>query len=264
MSHLTLESIARLVDEPASAEEAAHLEACAACRSEVEDMRADAAALAALPPLEPPAGDWEAIESRLRREGMIRATGVHAFSWRSGLLRLAAAIVIFALGTMSGVAWVRAEGMPAVAVADDERPLDLRPAGDPSPVWQSEPATPQPDVVRPRTPGNDVRPGADVQLASSLISARQPRNAEEAAQMTREVEALYYEMLSRLAENAPVAESGDPLTRLAVLEGITTITGTALGHAPADPILNGYHLAALAQREATLKLIAARSTNSWF
>jgi hypothetical protein len=261
MPHLTLESIARLVDEPASAEEAAHLEACAACRSEVEDMRGDAAALAALPPLDPPAGDWDTIEARLRREGLIRSPAVRAFSWRSGLLRLAAAIVIFLLGTMSGVAWVRAEGAPMVAAADDERPLNLRPAGDPSPVWQSEPAT-QPEAGRPRSPDPDVRP--EVQLASSLISARQPRNAEEAALLTREVEALYYEMLSRLAETAPVAESGDPLTRLAVLEGITTITGTALGQAPADPILNGYHLAALAQREATLKQIAARTTNSWF
>jgi hypothetical protein len=268
MSHLTLETIARLVDEAPDPLEAAHLEGCADCRCELDDMRADQAVLAALPALQPPPAQWDRIEAKLAAEGLMRLPRGHAISWRHAVLRIAAAFVIFLLGTLAGVAWVGAEDPGTIAAAEDEQPLGLRPIDDPmrSPVYAPEPP---PRIARqePRPqPSRGLRMGdaTDMQLVSSLISAREPRNPEEAALLVRELEALYFQTLTRIAEAGPATESGDPFTRLAVLEGITTLTGTALGQAPADPILNGYHLAALAQREATLKLIAARSTASWF
>jgi hypothetical protein len=59
-------------------------------------------------------------------------------------------------------------------------------------------------------------------------------------------------------------DANDPYARLAALEGILSITRTALGQAPADPVLNGYHATAAAQREAILRSIGTRTRGSWF
>jgi hypothetical protein len=67
-----------------------------------------------------------------------------------------------------------------------------------------------------------------------------------------------------MAELGGGSDYGDPYARLAALEAITSITRAALGQAPADPVLNGYHVTATAQRDATLRQIAAQTTDSWF
>ena len=43
------------------------------------------------------------------------------------------------------------------------------------------------------------------------------------------------------------------MSRLAALEGIVLTTRAALNEAPADPVINGYHLTALEQRDALLR-----------
>jgi hypothetical protein len=45
------------------------------------------------------------------------------------------------------------------------------------------------------------------------------------------------------------------VSRLAALEGIVLTTRAALDDAPADPVINGYHLTALEQRDAILRQI---------
>lgn len=267
MSHLTLETIARLLDEAPSPQEREHLDGCANCTRELEDMRADAAVLAGLPPLEPPEQEWAALEQRLTHEGLMRPRAARRFTWGGALLRMAATIAVFALGALAGAAWSDTPTEPGFSAAPQpDEPLGLRPI-ESATVAEAQP---QPqfaprggDPVEPELRAPRPRPNANVQFAS-LVTAQEPRTPEEAARLVRELEALYYQGLMRLAAAAPTAESGDPLTRLAVLQGITTLTGAALGEAPADPILNGYHLAALAQREATLRQIAARSADSWF
>ena len=49
------------------------------------------------------------------------------------------------------------------------------------------------------------------------------------------------------------------MSRLAALEGIVLMTGAALSEAPADPVINGYHLTALEQRDALLRQIDRRN-----
>ena len=57
----------------------------------------------------------------------------------------------------------------------------------------------------------------------------------------------------------------DPLNRLAALEGIVLTTRAALEEAPADPVINGYHLSALGQRDAILRQIDADGAQEpWF
>src|SRR5215510_1614880 len=102
MPHLSIETLARLVDESADSHEAEHLEACDLCRTELEGLRADAAELARLPEIDPPATQWLALEQRLTAEGLLRPQPrVWARSWTRPLLQMAAAIVIFVIGSYS-------------------------------------------------------------------------------------------------------------------------------------------------------------------
>ena len=218
MSHLDLETLARLIDEPATAAEAAHLEACAECRSELDALRDDIAALKELPDLlPPPPRAWPALEARLRNEGLIREPArVHAGGAR---FRLAASVALLILGGISGFAlrgWIGAS-----------------------------PAAPMATVV----------PGA---------AASTPATADEAERALREAEAAYLAALARFAEFAPASRTSDPVARLAALEDILFTTREALNAAPADPIINGYHLSALAQREATVRQIALTPGDRWY
>ena len=104
MMHLTLETLARLVDEEATPAEAEHLRRCVSCREELETLRDEVAALAELPRLvPPPPSAWPALEKRLRAEGLIAPApeagrvpeAARPSPWGGArLLRLAAAIAL--------------------------------------------------------------------------------------------------------------------------------------------------------------------------
>lgn len=92
-----------------------------------------------------------------------------------------------------------------------------------------------------------------------------PRNAQEAATLLRDAEGLYLDALAQYAQHASAGpDADDPFARLVALESIVLMTREALDRAPADPIINGYHMTAVAQREATLRQIAATSRSPWF
>lgn len=107
MEHLSLETLARLVDETPDADERAHLERCAVCAGEYEALRDQTVALGSLPELLPPRGDWRVLEARLRSEGLVRDPGMLE---RLGLARTpswmkaAAAVLLFLSGTGTGAA----------------------------------------------------------------------------------------------------------------------------------------------------------------
>lgn len=224
MQHLMIETIARLVDEAPTDGEAGHLAECDECRTTLEAMRADAVALRNLPMIEPPPTEWPEIEKQLLAEGLIRRYA-GASAWKARALRLAASIALFVVGGASGVAWTQARVGGSPSLAD----------------------------VRPAT-------GAG---APALIAATEPATPEETYQLYRQAEALYFDALARVTD-LDDNRSGDPVARLVVLESIASITRSALDQAPADPVLNGYHLTALAQREATIRQIAASKSGRWF
>jgi hypothetical protein len=231
MQHLMPETLARLVDEAPGDDETRHLAECGACRAELEGMRADAAALANLPMIEPPPTEWPELEARLLDEGLIRR---HAGAPRwAALGRAAAAVALFALGTATGTFLLRGSA----------------PVAERGAVLANTLGT-----------GVPVRNGQE----PMLVRAAEPANADEALLLYRQAEAVYLDALTRVAELGGQAESGDPLARLAALESIAAITRSALDESPADPVINGYHLTALAQREATLRQIAATKSDRWF
>ncbi|HUH12982.1 MAG TPA: hypothetical protein VMK65_07715 [Longimicrobiales bacterium] len=217
MSHLNDEDLARLVDEAPAPAEAAHLDGCGECRDTWELLRRQTTELSALPPLAPPAGEWQAVEARLRAEGLIRAAPRAAGG--SGVLRIAASVAIFALGGLMGFA-ARGATSPSAAPADSIR--------------ASAPAT------RPST--------------------------QDAAARVLAAEADYLEALAAYNRSAGSAggSPGDIVARLAALQSIVLTTGAALNEAPADPVINGYHFTALAQRDAVLRQMAYGDEDSWF
>jgi len=116
MEHLTIEHLARLVDDQPSVEEAAHLARCESCASELTALREQRAALASLPEILPPQGDWKVLEAQLRSEGLLRDPGLFQ---RLGLaqtpvwMKAAAAVLLFLSGAGTGAAVTQAEARGA-------------------------------------------------------------------------------------------------------------------------------------------------------
>jgi hypothetical protein len=94
---------------------------------------------------------------------------------------------------------------------------------------------------------------------SAGVAAEAPpaTTAVEASAQLRAAELRYRMALSRYAELSGADATTDPVNRLAALEGIVLTTRAALKDSPADPVINGYHLAALGQRDALLRQISA-------
>jgi hypothetical protein len=89
----------------------------------------------------------------------------------------------------------------------------------------------------------------------AATAADPPATETEAAERLQTAEAAYTAALAAYAQTAGSPPAADPVSRLAALEGIVLTTRAALDDAPADPVINGYHLTALEQRDAILRQI---------
>jgi hypothetical protein len=244
MSHLTLETLARLIDDAPDPTETGHLDICAQCREELEAMRADVSALHAMPDPEPSSAQWIRLEERLEREGLLRRN----WRWQPALLRMAAAIVVFALGGISAAVVLRSPNTEYLT--NNERPATTVE----QPAVQINPAT-----TLAQHPISTPAP-----VTAAAPTARQPaRSAQDAARQLRTAESEYLAALTQFTQLSGRMEEGDPLARLAALESIVATTRAALGRAPADPVINGYHLTAVAQRDALLRQVSA-SGQTWY
>jgi hypothetical protein len=297
MQHLTLEALARLVDEPPDPAEAAHVRDCLPCRRELEEMRAQTHALAALPDPEPPARAWAALEAELRREGLVKDI-VPARRRLAGhpALRIAAAALVFLLGAGVGVALLgRGGDSERIASGDPVRavpPRILEPALDPSirtaaslPLPGEDPVIvydmPAPEAesgARLASEGGGraarttmIYPRARVEARAPVSPPRQARAAAPrgAVTLTRaewelmEAETAYLAALQRYAAAVDQAPASDPHARLDALERLLAATGAALERAPDDPVVNGYHMAALRERDEVRRQLA-RAQKTWF
>lgn len=238
MSHLTLETLARLIDDAPDPTETGHLDICEQCRTELEALRADASALRRLPDPEPSIAAWISLEQQLKREGLIRRS-----PWVQNVMRLAAVLVIFILGTVVGVR--------------------LR-----APVIQQV-ATSSPNITTPvqtvaQTPSHIDTPVTMVNTPVTTVAQRPATNAQEAALRLQDAEKAYVTALSQYTSFNNRQDSGDPVARLAALESIVATTRAALAQSPADPVINGYHLTAVAQRDATIRQINATKQQNWY
>ena len=116
MERLSLEVLARLVDEEPSAEEKKILAGNPALQRELEALKEQTQALGDLPAVLPPPDGWAELESRLAEEGLIESPrgGRGAQRW---LLQAAAGLVLFLGGTGLGTALTRGSDEPASVAA---------------------------------------------------------------------------------------------------------------------------------------------------
>ena len=283
MQHLDLEQLARLVDEAPEPHEAEHLRGCLVCRRELAEMREQTQALAELGGMEPPAGAWAALEARLVEEKLVR-TPAPASTRVLGLyrppVRIAAAIALFLLGGAAGATLWRDGG------SDGRVAVDSAPMPDAAP-----PASPVRGLVDPELLYERVAAPAPAEAAASGNGARLAMNGEPAAESrpaaavppertaprraTRaeanraalelvQAQADYVAALQRVAAIADPASGNTPETRLAALDQLVQLTARALERVPGDPVINGYHLAAVAERDALRREMDRDATTEWF
>lgn len=288
MQHLTTEALARLVDEPPDALEAAHLDGCPACREELEALRRQTVALAGLAegvPAEPPPEHWDAIVSGLARDTAGAplddlALRRRARAWQTPWFRVAAAVVLYALGTGTGLALrarsTAAEGGKASPVGQAPTTTAAQPS---TLAATTSPAAPVTAEDGGTLTAQSATPAADQAPAGRLTSneegttphlrrapdASEARTPQEALQYVRAAEQAYAQAYARYTELAQPPQPEDFVTRIAALQSIVLTTQQALDRAPADPVINGYHLTAVAQRDAALRQAALRSSDGrWF
>ncbi len=222
MSHLSPERFAALVDETPTPAEAAHLNTCSACTSELgAQRRLSRMAAAAQPVSGAPLSDFDLLLPRLRAEG-IAAAPVRRAMIRRWAVRAAAALALFAGGAIAGRA-TAGRGVPALVTED---PL----------------------------------PGGTAVLAGMAESPGSFRTADQAMRTLAVAQQSYQSAAAFLAAQDTSAHfiglnQNTYRTRLAALDEITSATRAALYRAPQDPMLNQYYLATLSAREATLRQI---------
>lgn len=294
MQHLDLEQLARLVDEAPEPHEAEHLRGCLVCRRELAELREQTEALAGLGEMEPPAGAWAALEARLMDEQLIRtpapapapaaipaASRSRVLGWYRPPSRIAAAVALFLLGGAAGATLLRGVGshgrvavqpLPAV---DAERPSS-RPGSlvEPELLIVGAPAAAQPAAAEngsgARLAMNGASP-AEARRPTGVVPPERtaPRRATraEASRAARELvqaQAEYVGALQRVAAIADPASGNDAATRLEALDQLVRLTADALERVPGDPVINGYHLAAVAERDALRRQMDRSTATEWF
>lgn len=229
MEHLSLEALARLVDETPFRSERRHLARCPDCSRELELLREQTEALGSLPDLRPAPGDWPALEERLKREGLLRGsspadTVIRLIDRRRGWMQAAAAVVLFLAGGLSGAV--------------------LAPAG-----WG-------PDGGRSGIAAGGMAAGEVSPAGGSVAEAS---TVEEAAEILRLTEQQYRDASLRYRQLTRGPEAGMPMDprRLAVLDAMLAMGQAAVQEAPDDPFLNGFLVSAAAEREAALNALFA-------
>lgn len=227
MEHLTLETLARLVDEAPDAREQEHLSACQRCRTELDLLSGQTRALGELPDLRPPQGEWGVLEARLMSEGLVRHQRSSLAStppW----MKAAAAILLFIGGTGLGM------GLSARAADTGPSPL----AG-----IESSPFTLTASSVNTLDEAEERVRLAERQYMDALVQYRQLATTQDGD-----------------------AGGAAPESRLAALEYLVAAGQAAVQQAPTDPFLNGFLASALAERQATYQatLASTGSGADWY
>jgi hypothetical protein len=217
MSHLPIERLAALADEPPSTTEALHLASCAECARE----RATFRSLADLAGSESarigqPLTTWESIKPVLVADGVIdtgRGLPFRAQRMRRPWLQAAAAVLLVAGGMMAGRF---TGGLPVLPMKEGQAAIAYN--ADSTPTFRSVD-----DAKVAQAQAQSIYQTATAFLAAQDTSAN------------------------------PVDSPSAMRARLAALDRARDVMGEALNNAPYDPVINGYYLTTLGQREATIR-----------
>jgi hypothetical protein len=216
MLHLSTERLAALSNEPPTPAELAHLTGCADCTRERAAHRAvHELAASSARSIGTPLTTWESLRPALVADGVIDSG--RGFSTRAR--------------PRSG--WLQAAAA-AVLVAGGAvgGRMSVRPSGT----------------------------GVSSSLGLAQIdSAPRFRTLDEARSAQTQSQVLYQNATAYLAQHdtaGHVIETPAALrTRLAAFDRTQQVLNQALNEAPYDPVINGYYLSMVGQRDATLRMI---------
>jgi hypothetical protein len=219
MPHLSPERLAALADDPPTAAELAHLTGCAECaRERATHRELSKLAAASSRTIGAPLTTWEALRPALLADGIIDSgSGLTSRTRRrrTRWMQAAAAVALVAGGAAGG----------------------RLSAGASFPM--SAPATNGRVATADSTP--------------RFRSLDEARAAQTQSQIT------YQNATAYLAQHDTTTgdyESPAAMrTRLAALDRTQQVLNQALTEAPYDPVINGYYLTTVGQREATLRMI---------
>lgn len=222
MSHLSIDRLAALGDEQPTPTESAHLATCGECARERDAYRTLVAmAQAERAPLGLPLTRWDAISAALAAETPADAAARTARPASRWPLRAAASVLLLAGGAMVGRVSAGADPLPSAGANRTAAVVSAPPTG--------------------------TRVATDSAFAS----------VEEARSAQRRSEQLYQQAVAYLARyDSSAVDDGSPVayrSRLAVLDRVISATSEAMREAPHDPVINGYYLTTLGQREATIR-----------
>jgi len=247
MLHLSSERLAALADSEPAPHEADHLAGCAACaRERAANRSLLMMARAEREQLGMPLTRWDSLAPELHRAGLVAAGALMGAADaaapaaepppRSGTMRraalwLQAAAVLFLVG--GGAAFGRVSA-----------------GADPIPVgWFSE---------REEAPaGADVRISPPVAVhGDNAALLPEFKSVDEALSALHRYEVAYQHAATYLADHDSTTRVDDSeayRTRLAALDRAGRAMSDALREAPYDPVINGYYLTTIGQRQATLR-----------
>jgi hypothetical protein len=239
MSHLSTERLAALGDEEPTAAELAHLTACADCAREHSAYRTLVAmARTEREAIGIPLTRWESIAGAMAAEPLtpMRSPAAHdgvpaargrGVRFMRMPLRAAAGFLLLAGGAVAGRL---SAGVPV---------WPLRAAGS---AVATEPAA----------DGNARGTSAGRNRSSATFAS-----VEDARAAQLRFESMYQQAAAYLAEHDSAgAQDYSPemvKSRLAALDQMISTTREAMREAPHDPVINGYYLTTVGQREVALR-----------
>ena len=246
MSHLSTERLAALRDEEATAPEAAHLAACVACAREREAYRT----LVAMAHHEReaigiPLTRWDSIAGVLANEHLVAtSTPGNAVRQRAGTATAPARTVRFLRTPMRAAAGflLLVGGAIAGRVSAGAAPL---PFGGALSAASSSSAE------------NAAEDAGSAALVARVPDSVSFTSVDDARVTQLRSASLYQKAAAFLAQHDTTgADDYNPevvKSRLAALDQMISTTREAMRQAPHDPVINGYYLTTVGQREATLR-----------
>jgi hypothetical protein len=251
MLHLSSDRLAALADSEPTPLEAEHLAACAACaRERAANRSLLMMARAEREQLGMPLTRWDSLAPELHRAGLVAAGALmsapasitetqpvaRSASVRRAVRWLQAAAVLLFIG--GGAALGR--------LSAGASPISFDWSVDPSASVSTIEGTPLPPLPLPPL---GVTGGSDAALPEFS-------SVDEAVFALRRYEVAYQHAAAFLADHdstTRVDDSDAYRARLAALDRAGRAMSDALREAPYDPVINGYYLTTLGQREATLR-----------
>jgi hypothetical protein len=259
MLHLSSERLAALADSEPTPLEADHLVACAACAHERAANRSLLMmARAEREQLGMPLTRWDSLAPELHRAGLVAADALMSAppfttetqpAARSASVRrvvhwLQAAAVLVLVGGGAALGRFSAGASPFSLDRSRAPSVTLHPIGG---------------VPLPPLPPLGVGSAPDAMLPEFS-------SVDEALLALRRYEVAYQHAAAYLADHdstTRVDDSDAYRTRLAALDRAGRAMSEALREAPYDPVINGYYLTTLGQREATLRQLDTALPNGY-